>query len=202
MFPMRKVPLSSPSHFANGIEPLPVSDVKCPHCNASGQQDARFCSQCGKQVADLNPPEPAPPAPPPAPPPGPTLIDPLSITCNCGQILPPGAAFCFKCGLKIGPQKAAFHLVCRMADGRNFSVELTQEGVMIGKGNDCSVALSNDAYVSRRHAQLRLVDGRVVLEDLNSSNGTFLRVRDPVAVQPGTEFLVGTTTFRLEKVHP
>lgn len=52
----------------------------------------------------------------------------------------------------------------RLAPGRT---------VTIGRGRDCDVVVE-DADVSRRHAEVRIVGGRVQLRDLASSNGTWI----------------------------
>ncbi|HEY1587373.1 MAG TPA: FHA domain-containing protein, partial [Polyangia bacterium] len=54
-----------------------------------------------------------------------------------------------------------------------------------------------DGYVSGQHARVSLRDERVYLEDLNSSNGTFVRVRGERAVGPGAAILMGQQLFRI-----
>jgi hypothetical protein len=46
-----------------------------------------------------------------------------------------------------------------------------QSEMLIGRHLDCDVVLS-DIAISRRHAQLRFRDGRWILQDLDSTNGT------------------------------
>ena len=70
---------------------------------------------------------------------------------------------------------------------------------VIGKDEGCDLVLDGDAYVSRRHARLRLEDDLVFLDDLGSSNGTLLRIRRPIALEVGDEILVGTSVIRLEQ---
>jgi hypothetical protein len=123
---------------------------------------------------------------------------PKSLTqCSCGQYLPPDAQFCNRCGTQVG-QAQQRRLVCKGMSGAAEIVDLSQKELIIGKSSDCTLVISNDDYVSRHHARLIQADGQVVLEDLNSSNGTFLRVRNPVPLSPGDEFLVGTYLIRLE----
>ena len=58
-----------------------------------------------------------------------------------------------------------------------------------------------DPEVSRRHAVLRRSDGSVIVEDLDSTNGTFVngeRIRSPIAVGPGDQIRVGQTTLEIE----
>ena len=58
---------------------------------------------------------------------------------------------------------------------------------------------ADDPYLSRRHARLMQRDGQVLLEDLGSANGTFVRIRRPIAIEAGDEILMGGSLLRLEK---
>ena len=51
--------------------------------------------------------------------------------------------------------------------------ELTSAETVIGRGSDCDIQLE-DKLVSRRHALIRFVDDDFEIEDLDSSNGTYL----------------------------
>jgi FHA domain len=77
-------------------------------------------------------------------------------------------------------------------------VELGQE-VAIGR-QDADLVVE-DPEVSRRHAVLRRSGGSVVVEDLDSTNGTFVngeRIRGPMKVGPGDQVRVGRTTLEIE----
>jgi pSer/pThr/pTyr-binding forkhead associated (FHA) protein len=77
-------------------------------------------------------------------------------------------------------------------------VELGVE-VVIGR-QDADLVLE-DPEVSRRHAVLRRSGESVVIEDLDSTNGTFVegeRIRKPITVGPGDEVRVGRTTLEIE----
>ena len=77
-------------------------------------------------------------------------------------------------------------------------VELGVE-VVIGR-QDADLVLE-DPEVSRRHAVLRRSGESVVIEDLDSTNGTFVegeRIRKPVTVGPGDQVRVGRTTLEIE----
>jgi FHA domain/Domain of unknown function (DUF1707) len=70
--------------------------------------------------------------------------------------------------------------------------------LVLGRHPACELVF-DDATVSRRHAGLRLRDGRWYLADLGSSNGTWVngrRVFD-AEVRPGDEIRLGDVTFRL-----
>lgn len=63
----------------------------------------------------------------------------------------------------------------------------------------------HDAEVSRRHARFESHEGLVYVEDLKSSNGTYLngrRVDDTIEVRPGDEIDVGTTRLFVSSVSP
>jgi Inner membrane component of T3SS, cytoplasmic domain len=77
-------------------------------------------------------------------------------------------------------------------------VELGQE-VAIGR-QDADLVVE-DPEVSRRHAVLRPSGGSVVVEDLDSTNGTFVngeRIRTPITVGPGDQVRVGRTVLEIE----
>ena len=77
-------------------------------------------------------------------------------------------------------------------------VELGVE-VVIGR-RDADLVLE-DSEVSRRHAVLRRSGASVVVEDLDSTNGTFVkgeRIRTPITVGPGDQVRVGRTTLEIE----
>jgi pSer/pThr/pTyr-binding forkhead associated (FHA) protein len=74
-------------------------------------------------------------------------------------------------------------------------------GTTIGRVG-CDVQLS-DPDVSRRHAVLRGVDGGVGIEDLGSTNGTFVndnRVTGITAISPGDRVRFGNTVWCLAAV--
>ncbi|HEY1813125.1 MAG TPA: FHA domain-containing protein [Kofleriaceae bacterium] len=65
-------------------------------------------------------------------------------------------------------------LIFRDSQGREGTVELSPtETVFVGRGLECAIR-TDDGMVSRRHAQFRMENGRFVVEDLGSANGTHL----------------------------
>jgi pSer/pThr/pTyr-binding forkhead associated (FHA) protein len=59
------------------------------------------------------------------------------------------------------------------------------------------VIFPEDGYVSGLHCRLHHDGSGVVLTDVGSSNGTFLRVRGETKVQSGALLLMGQQLFRL-----
>ena len=74
----------------------------------------------------------------------------------------------------------------------------------VGRGahNDLPVA---DRSMSDAHLRVRLADGKVTIEDLGSTNGTFVegsRIESIVTIADGTYLHAGSTTFGLVRVEP
>ncbi len=84
--------------------------------------------------------------------------------------------------------------------GQVFSGDVS--AATIGRGSGNLVALS-DSKVSRQHARIEVVAGSAVVEDLGSTNGTYvneqrLASRGRRNLQPGDQVRVGDTTLRFE----
>jgi pSer/pThr/pTyr-binding forkhead associated (FHA) protein len=78
-------------------------------------------------------------------------------------------------------------------------IELTGAPVLIGRAEDSTLILDDD-YASTRHARLTLQGNSYWLEDLGSTNGTYLdrtRVSTPVPVPGLTPIRIGRTVFEL-----
>ncbi len=88
-----------------------------------------------------------------------------------------------------------------VGQGRQRKVfELTGPSAVIGRSRGNTVRIPS-AEVSRRHCRLRMRDGQVTIEDLDSVNGTFLngaRVVGTEAVGPSDRIEVGPVTFVVE----
>ena len=69
--------------------------------------------------------------------------------------------------------------------------------VVIGR-EDGHVVFNDDEFLSRRHAVFRFHAGRCSLEDLASSNGTFLRLRGATKLEDRDHLRLGNQLFRFE----
>jgi hypothetical protein len=74
---------------------------------------------------------------------------------------------------------------------------IRDEGVQIGR-EEGEITFPEDGYVSGSHCRIFGDDDGIFLEDLGSSNGTYMRVRSGQLVRPGTLVLIGQQLFRVE----
>jgi CO/xanthine dehydrogenase Mo-binding subunit len=76
--------------------------------------------------------------------------------------------------------------------------DLVGAHMLIGRSSACQIVLGDDT-VSRRHAELRFEDGRWLLRDLGSSNGTYVNGRyvTEAEVRPGDVIHLGGCRLRL-----
>jgi len=75
------------------------------------------------------------------------------------------------------------------------------EGAVLGRGEAAEIRL-DDPYASSRHAQLLLQAGMVVLEDLGSTNGTYLNeelLHGPAPLHNGDRVRIGDSEFTYEE---
>jgi pSer/pThr/pTyr-binding forkhead associated (FHA) protein len=72
--------------------------------------------------------------------------------------------------------------------------------VTVGRGGGCQIALPDDTYVSTLHARVFQRDGQAYVEDLGSTNGTYVnggRVTSPVPLRRGDRLQVGSTVLEV-----
>ena len=78
-------------------------------------------------------------------------------------------------------------------------IGLTGAPVLIGRANDSTLVLTDD-YASTRHARISLQDGVWFVEDLGSTNGTYLgqrKVDSPMPLEIGVPVRIGKTVLEL-----
>jgi pSer/pThr/pTyr-binding forkhead associated (FHA) protein len=84
---------------------------------------------------------------------------------------------------------------------RGTTLPLTSSAILVGRAPSCTLVLDDD-YSSSRHARLYPEDGQWFVEDLGSTNGTFLgstRVDRPTPVTPGAPVRVGKSVLELQR---
>jgi pSer/pThr/pTyr-binding forkhead associated (FHA) protein len=90
-----------------------------------------------------------------------------------------------------------------VVDGANAgeTVPLDQAPILIGRGNDAAIRLDDD-YVSTRHARIASSGDQWFVEDLGSTNGTYIgshRLTQPTTLTLGSTVRIGKTTLELRK---
>ncbi len=90
-----------------------------------------------------------------------------------------------------------------VTDGPNAGqvVSLERQPILMGRGSDAALRLDDD-YVSTRHARIATNGEQWFVEDLGSTNGTYLgsqRVTSPTPVAIGAPVRFGKTVIELRK---
>ena len=81
------------------------------------------------------------------------------------------------------------------------SIDLVDQQITMGRANDATLVL-NDDYASTHHARIFPQDGQWIVEDLGSTNGTYLdrqKVTRPTPVPVGVPIRIGKTVLELRR---
>ena len=96
---------------------------------------------------------------------------------------------------------AATRLVITKGAKAGLEMPLGDGPLTIGRSQESNLVIRDD-YTSTHHARLMLWNGRWVVQDLDSTNGTFLadeRVTVPTPVPTGATVTIGQTSFELRR---
>ena len=95
----------------------------------------------------------------------------------------------------------ARRLVITSGAKEGLELVLDDDQLTIGRSADSGLVIRDD-YTSTHHARLMLWDDVWMLQDLDSTNGSFVKgkkVGAPTPVPPNTPVSIGTTTFELRR---
>jgi hypothetical protein len=102
-------------------------------------------------------------------------------------------------------EKATIHNVSRLVitagPKEGLEVSLGRDPLTIGRAPDSGLVIRDD-YTSTHHAKLLLWNEDWMIQDLDSTNGTFLggkRISSPTQITLGTPIKVGATSFELRR---
>lgn len=106
--------------------------------------------------------------------------------------------FSFKFSYQQNGSTVAKSVPARVAVDGEPPLPLESRTMLIGRGEDCEIALKDQA-VSSRHAVIFTVQGKRFLRDLDSRTGTFVAGKEihQQEIKPGDEFQVGTAKIKL-----
>jgi pSer/pThr/pTyr-binding forkhead associated (FHA) protein len=93
------------------------------------------------------------------------------------------------------------HLLVTAGALAGTTLGLTDQQITIGRADDATLVLADD-YASTRHARLFPQDGQWLVEDLGSTNGTYLdrqKVTAPTPVPVGVPIRIGKTVLELRR---
>ena len=86
------------------------------------------------------------------------------------------------------------------AAGAKVSIE--KRPITIGRASICDLTLEDD-FISSRHLRVSMQSNGYVVEDLGSTNGTWVegeRLIEPVLIKPGVRIKMGRNTLTIRKV--
>jgi pSer/pThr/pTyr-binding forkhead associated (FHA) protein len=140
------------------------------------------------EAVDASPFIATPIAPPPAPEPMPAFAETDVINSVLSPPTPSGANIARRLVITSGPKAG-------------LEIELPSEQLAIGRSSESGLVIRDD-YTSTHHARLLLWNDGWVVQDLDSTNGTFLdgaRVTLPTPVPLNTPVTIGQTSFELRR---
>jgi Inner membrane component of T3SS, cytoplasmic domain len=98
-------------------------------------------------------------------------------------------------------RSAPHQMVVTAGDLAGTTIDLADSQITIGRADDATLVLADD-YASTRHARLFPQDGQWLVEDLGSTNGTYLdrqKVTRPTPVPVGVPIRIGKTVLELRR---
>ncbi len=125
----------------------------------------------------------------------------ITVTCPvCQTPNPPGEPYCQDCGLLFGstpdeveplPDASQLPRLVEAASGREFALNPGVNSV----GREAADILLVDPTVSRRHAQVTLQGSEAIVEDLGSTNGSYVAGRRLAPGEQATAYNGDTVRF-------
>ncbi len=131
---------------------------------------------------------------------------------SCGAVCPRSNKYCGYCAAYLGnagdkhefeeidvqPIDLDISLIQINEDSTDGArIPLKYNETIIGRSGDSR--FPTDAYLSPRQARLIVKDRSLYIEDLDSLNGSYIRVRGEVMLHPGDVFLAGRQLLRFER---
>ena len=132
---------------------------------------------------ELREPKPAPVAPPPVA--APTVATPAGAPGRSGRRSQGGERL----------------VVLEPTERRGQEFPLGDE-LTVGRAGGCGVPIPDDTFVSQLHARVFRRDGDLYVEDLGSTNGTYLnkkKVASTVPIRKGDKLQIGKTTMEVQR---
>lgn len=100
--------------------------------------------------------------------------------------------------LRVGVSEYVLEIVEGPEAGRQ--IPLAQQSIEIGRQAEAGIEIASDTLISRQHARLTPTANGIIVEDLGSSNGTFVdgdEIHSPAVLTPGSNLTIGVTVLQL-----
>ena len=127
--------------------------------------------------------------------------------CDCGTKNPPNARKCISCGEDISDilpevdRKAERSLKILSLDGSEL-LKLTSGSVVVGRYNELGTYLTGKTFVSNTHCRLSSEEDNYYIEDLKSTNFTFVnneKITEKTKLSDNDEVSLGGITVKGER---
>jgi hypothetical protein len=129
----------------------------------------------------------------------------MNICPFCGNATQPGDNFCRNCGYQLhsatpSDSQSARLIVCGVDGEDLLEYPLEKPKVSIGSAASNDLSITKDKLISLSHATLNYENGRYVLRDEHSVNGTFVNGKQieaaiPYVLQDGDHIGIGEHKF-------
>jgi pSer/pThr/pTyr-binding forkhead associated (FHA) protein len=102
----------------------------------------------------------------------------------------------------VTPQKLALRFISGKYQGGEYPLGLQAE-IVVGRSSDLDMVLVED-MVSRRHARIACTETQIIIEDLGSTNGTFVNGEkiSRASLKEGDRVLIGTSILKVVGLDP
>lgn len=96
------------------------------------------------------------------------------------------------------PKDYKFRMVHMVRGGKSGSAYCSvNNDILIGR-EGCDVNFAEDRYCSRQHTRVTWNDGKVIVSDMDSKNGTFIRIKGEQRLMHGDYVHIGSELMRVE----
>lgn len=196
-------------------EPQQPRMIDCPHCGTPVPSNFKFCGACGGPIAQAAPPPSQPSQPPSfgaapssasttganptaATAPTPAVSGRPMAESTSAQHVTPGSSLAQDSAPLTGSAMAKL-VVIRPDGSEGATIPLREGSVVIGRDSEQEV-LANDPFLSPQHARITIQGGKFSIEDLNSLNGIFYRIRSEYELQSGDMLRLGQELLEFNKM--
>lgn len=127
---------------------------------------------------------------------------PLVLALVYTLVLPQAERYCYPSALHPSKPKISVYLIARAGPAAGRSFQLSVGETHIGRSTKNDIVLE-DPEVSRQHALIREQGGYFTIQDLGSTNGTFVndrRIFAPTPLWPGDRIRLGSTILVMDRV--